>query len=85
MLRILRSGSAVRGDRRASRRRWNRSPAWRVTGYDGGPPIVAGGVVDPMVGTTPLALIALDHRERTGEAQWSSPVDRGRHRRDASR
>jgi len=44
--------------------------AW-VTGYDGGPPIIAGGVVDPMVGThAALALIAaLDHRERTGEGQ----------------
>jgi crotonobetainyl-CoA:carnitine CoA-transferase CaiB-like acyl-CoA transferase len=44
--------------------------AW-LTGYDDGPPIIPGGVVDPMVGThTALALVAaLDHRERTGEGQ----------------
>jgi crotonobetainyl-CoA:carnitine CoA-transferase CaiB-like acyl-CoA transferase len=44
--------------------------AW-VTGYDGGPPIIAGGVVDPMVGThAALALVAaLEHRDRTGEGQ----------------
>jgi crotonobetainyl-CoA:carnitine CoA-transferase CaiB-like acyl-CoA transferase len=44
--------------------------AW-LTGYDGGPPIIPGGVVDPMVGThTALALVAaLDHRERTGAGQ----------------
>jgi crotonobetainyl-CoA:carnitine CoA-transferase CaiB-like acyl-CoA transferase len=42
--------------------------AW-VTGYEGGPPIIAGGVVDPMVGThVALALVAaLAHRDRTGE------------------
>lgn len=42
--------------------------AW-VTGYEGGPPIIAGGVVDPMVGThTALAIVAaLEHRDRTGE------------------
>jgi crotonobetainyl-CoA:carnitine CoA-transferase CaiB-like acyl-CoA transferase len=42
-----------------------------VTGYDGGPPIIAGGVVDPMVGThAALALTAaLAHRDRTGEGQ----------------
>jgi crotonobetainyl-CoA:carnitine CoA-transferase CaiB-like acyl-CoA transferase len=42
--------------------------AW-VTGYEGGPPIIAGGVVDPMVGThAALALVAaLEHRDRTGE------------------
>ncbi|HEY5011219.1 MAG TPA: CoA transferase [Acidimicrobiia bacterium] len=42
--------------------------AW-VTGYEGGSPIIAGGVVDPMVGThAALALIAaLEHRDRTGE------------------
>ena len=42
--------------------------AW-VTGYDGGPPIIAGGVVDPMVGThAALAVVAaLEHRDRTGE------------------
>ncbi len=44
--------------------------AW-LTGYEGGPPIIPGGVVDPMVGThTALALVvALEHRERTGEGQ----------------
>ena len=44
--------------------------AWQ-TGYDGGPPIIPGGVVDPMVGThTALALVAaLEHRRRTGEGQ----------------
>jgi crotonobetainyl-CoA:carnitine CoA-transferase CaiB-like acyl-CoA transferase len=44
--------------------------AW-LTGYDDGPPIIPGGVVDPMVGThTALALVAaLDHRDRTGEGQ----------------
>ena len=44
--------------------------AWQ-TGYDDGPPIIPGGVVDPMVGThTALALVAaLEHRDRTGEGQ----------------
>ncbi len=44
--------------------------AW-VTGYEGGPPIIAGGVVDPLVGAhAALALVAaLEHRERTGEGQ----------------
>ena len=44
--------------------------AW-LTGYEGGPPIIPGGVVDPMVGThTALALMAaLEHRARTGEGQ----------------
>jgi crotonobetainyl-CoA:carnitine CoA-transferase CaiB-like acyl-CoA transferase len=44
--------------------------AW-VTGYEGGPPIIPGGVVDPTVGThAALALLAaLDHRARTGEGQ----------------
>jgi crotonobetainyl-CoA:carnitine CoA-transferase CaiB-like acyl-CoA transferase len=44
--------------------------AWQ-TGYDDGPPIIPGGVVDPMVGThTALALVAaLEHRARTGEGQ----------------
>lgn len=44
--------------------------AW-ATGYAGGPPIIAGGVVDPMVGAhAALAVIAaLDHRARTGEGQ----------------
>jgi crotonobetainyl-CoA:carnitine CoA-transferase CaiB-like acyl-CoA transferase len=44
--------------------------AW-VTGYEGGPPIIPGGVVDPMVGThAALALVAaLEHRDRTGEGQ----------------
>jgi crotonobetainyl-CoA:carnitine CoA-transferase CaiB-like acyl-CoA transferase len=42
--------------------------AW-ITGYEGGPPIIPGGVVDPMAGThAALALVAaLDHRARTGE------------------
>jgi crotonobetainyl-CoA:carnitine CoA-transferase CaiB-like acyl-CoA transferase len=42
--------------------------AW-VTGYEGGPPIIAGGVVDPMVGThAALAIVAaLEHRDRSGE------------------
>jgi crotonobetainyl-CoA:carnitine CoA-transferase CaiB-like acyl-CoA transferase len=44
--------------------------AWR-TGYEGGPPIIPGGVVDPLVGThAALALVAaLEHRARTGEGQ----------------
>ena len=44
--------------------------AW-VTGYEGGPPIIPGGVVDPMVGAhAALALVAaLEHRDRTGEGQ----------------
>jgi crotonobetainyl-CoA:carnitine CoA-transferase CaiB-like acyl-CoA transferase len=44
--------------------------AW-VTGYEGGPPIIAGGLVDPMVGThAALAIVAaLEHRARTGEGQ----------------
>ncbi len=44
--------------------------AW-ATGYEGGPPIIAGGLVDPMVGThTALAIVAaLEHRDRTGEGQ----------------
>ncbi|MGH9026880.1 MAG: CoA transferase, partial [Acidimicrobiia bacterium] len=44
--------------------------AW-LTGYTGGPPIIPGGFVDPLVGThAALALIAaLDHRDRTGEGQ----------------
>jgi len=42
-----------------------------VTGYEGGPPIIPGGPVDPMVGThAALALVAaLEHRARTGEGQ----------------
>ncbi len=41
--------------------------AW-VTGYEGGPPIIPGGPVDPMVGAhTALAMVAaLEHRARTG-------------------
>jgi crotonobetainyl-CoA:carnitine CoA-transferase CaiB-like acyl-CoA transferase len=41
--------------------------AW-VTGYDGGPPIIPGGPVDPMVGAhAALAVVAaLEHREHTG-------------------
>ena len=44
--------------------------AW-VTGYEGGPPIIPGGVVDPMVGAhAALAIVAaLEHRDRTGEGQ----------------
>jgi crotonobetainyl-CoA:carnitine CoA-transferase CaiB-like acyl-CoA transferase len=44
--------------------------AW-LTGYEGGPPIIPGGPVDPMVGAHgALALIAaLEHRSRTGEGQ----------------
>jgi crotonobetainyl-CoA:carnitine CoA-transferase CaiB-like acyl-CoA transferase len=44
--------------------------AW-CTGYEGGPPIIAGGCVDPMVGThAALAVVAaLEHRARTGEGQ----------------
>ncbi len=44
--------------------------AWS-TGYEGGPPIIAGGVVDPMVGAhAALAVVAaLEHRRRTGEGQ----------------
>jgi crotonobetainyl-CoA:carnitine CoA-transferase CaiB-like acyl-CoA transferase len=44
--------------------------AW-VTGYEGGPPIIPGGPVDPMVGThAAIALVAaLEHRARTGEGQ----------------
>jgi crotonobetainyl-CoA:carnitine CoA-transferase CaiB-like acyl-CoA transferase len=44
--------------------------AW-VTGYDGGPPIIPGGFVDPLVGAhAALALVAaLEHRGRTGQGQ----------------
>ncbi len=44
--------------------------AW-LTGYEGGPPIIPGGMVDPLVGThTAIALVAaLEHRARTGEGQ----------------
>ncbi|HWS47650.1 MAG TPA: CoA transferase, partial [Acidimicrobiia bacterium] len=44
--------------------------AW-VTGYEGGPPIIPGGAVDPMVGVhAALALVAaIEHRARTGTAQ----------------
>jgi crotonobetainyl-CoA:carnitine CoA-transferase CaiB-like acyl-CoA transferase len=44
--------------------------AW-VTGYEGGPPIIPGGPVDPMVGAhAALAVVAaLDHRSRTGLGQ----------------
>ncbi len=44
--------------------------AW-TTGYEGGPPIIAGGVVDPMVGAhAALALVAaIAHRDATGEGQ----------------
>ncbi len=44
--------------------------AW-VTGYEGGPPIIPGGPVDPMVGAhAALALVAaLEDRRRTGVGQ----------------
>ena len=44
--------------------------AW-VTGYEGGPPIIPGGPVDPMVGVhAVLAVVAaLEHRKRTGVGQ----------------
>jgi crotonobetainyl-CoA:carnitine CoA-transferase CaiB-like acyl-CoA transferase len=44
--------------------------AW-VTGYEGGPPIIPGGPVDPMVGAhAALAVVAaLEHRARTGAGQ----------------
>jgi crotonobetainyl-CoA:carnitine CoA-transferase CaiB-like acyl-CoA transferase len=44
--------------------------AW-CTGYEGGPPIIPGGCVDPMVGThAALAVMAaLEHRADTGEGQ----------------
>ena len=46
--------------------------AW-VTGYEGGPPIIPGGPVDPMVGAhAALAIVAaLEHRDRTGEGSSS--------------
>jgi crotonobetainyl-CoA:carnitine CoA-transferase CaiB-like acyl-CoA transferase len=44
--------------------------AW-LTGYEDGPPIIPGGVVDPLAGThAALALVAaLEHRARTGEGR----------------
>jgi crotonobetainyl-CoA:carnitine CoA-transferase CaiB-like acyl-CoA transferase len=44
--------------------------AWR-TGYEGGPPIIPGGFVDPAVGVhVAIALVAaLEHRDATGEGQ----------------
>lgn len=44
--------------------------AW-VTGYEGGPPIIPGGPVDPMVGAhAALAVVAaLEHRAHSGEGQ----------------
>ena len=44
--------------------------AW-TTGYESGPPIIAGGVVDPMVGAhAALAMVAaIAHRDATGEGQ----------------
>lgn len=44
--------------------------AW-ATGYEGGPPIIPGGMVDPMVGAhAALATVAaLEHRTRTGVGQ----------------
>ena len=58
--------------------------AW-VTGYEGGPPIIPGGLVDPMVGAhAALAIVAaLEHRDRTGEGQLVEvPLRRGRDRGD---
>ena len=58
--------------------------AW-VTGYEGGPPIIPGGVVDPMVGThAALAIVAaLEHRDahRRGAARRGA-AGRGRDRGD---
>ncbi|HEY7440102.1 MAG TPA: CoA transferase [Acidimicrobiia bacterium] len=44
--------------------------AW-MTGYEGGPPIIPGGFVDPFVGAHAATAIvaALEHRARTGEGQ----------------
>jgi crotonobetainyl-CoA:carnitine CoA-transferase CaiB-like acyl-CoA transferase len=44
--------------------------AW-VTGYENGPPIIPGGLVDPMVGAhAAIALVAgLEHRAQTGQGQ----------------
>jgi crotonobetainyl-CoA:carnitine CoA-transferase CaiB-like acyl-CoA transferase len=44
--------------------------AW-CTGYEGGPPIIPGGCVDPMVGAhAALAVMAaLEHRSNTGQGQ----------------
>ena len=44
--------------------------AW-VTGYEGGPPIIPGGFVDPAVGVhvATATVAALEHRDRTGEGQ----------------
>lgn len=44
--------------------------AWR-TGYEGDPPIIPGGFVDPAVGVhAATALVAaIEHRDRTGEGQ----------------
>lgn len=44
--------------------------AW-VTGYDGGPPVIPGGPVDPMVGAhAALAVVAaIEHRAQTGVGQ----------------
>ncbi len=44
--------------------------AW-TTGYEGGPPVIAGGVVDPMVGAhAALAVVAaIAHRDATGLGQ----------------
>src|SRR5437764_14372788 len=41
------------------------------TGYEGGPPIIPGGFVDPAVGVhAATALVAaFDHRDRPGEGQ----------------
>ena len=58
--------------------------AW-VTGYEGGPPIIPGGLVDPMVGAhAALAIVAaLEHRDahRRGAARRGA-AGRGRDRGD---
>ena len=48
--------------------------AW-VTGYDGGPPIIAGGVVDPMVGTARRARAR--RGARPSRAHRRRPAGRG--------
>ena len=68
-----RSGSTGRGASRggfAQTMEQLTGMAW-VTGYDGGPPIIPGGPVDPMVGAhAALALVAaLEHRARTGDGE----------------
>ncbi len=58
--------------------------AW-VTGYEGGPPIIPGGPVDPMVGAhAALALVAALERRDTygGRPARRGSARRSRHRRD---